>query len=387
MVFTFCCGNDCANLLIGYKIYSKVAGYASLDAGAELLKEDAVFKGASLTKLITSIAALQCKERGLIGLDDPVAEVLPELKDKQILSWDFATSNTPRYRRPIGNITVRMLLTHTSGIGHHWREPMIRRWRTFHGDDPKKLRGTIQEVHGAPLIYEPGSSWRYGGNMDWLGLMVRRLHGNISLETYFNKNIWKRVGLSKPFPVFDLNRHPEYKARLMQGATRSANGMLEPTNLNYAQTSDDEFGGYGLALTAEDFLRVLADLISDAPKLLMADTIKEMFTPQLLPNSPAVRGMIEERALWDGMAGSLSDDGINRGLGAAVSLEEVPAIKQPSNLLFWGGAANAVWFASQEHGVAGLIVLQVLPLGDALCKEIINAWKKDFWERRVGAIK
>jgi len=323
----------------------------------------------------------------LIGLDDLVVNVLPELKDKEILSWDSVTSNMPRYRRTRTKITVRMLLTHTSGIGHHWREPMILRWRKSRGDDPTERRGTIQEVHGAPLIYEPGSSWRYGGNMDWLGLMVRRLNGNMSLETYFNKNIWKRVGLSAPFPIFDLNKHLEYKARLMHGATRTANGLLDPAILKYAETSDDEFGGYGLALTSKDFLLVLADLISDSPKLLSMDTIKEMFTPQFPPNSPVIAAMNEERSFWDGMAGPLSDDGINHGLGAAISLKEVPTIKQPANLFFWGGAANAVWFASREHGVAGLIVLQVLPLGDPVCKDIINAWKKDFWQERLERMK
>lgn len=346
------------------------------------MKENAVFKGASLTKLITSIAALQCIERGLIGLDDVVTKGLPELSDKDILSWDPNSINTPRYQKARTTITVRMLLTHTSGFGHHWREPILRRWRDFHGKDPNNLNGTIQQVHGAPLIYEPGTNWRYGGSMDWLGLMVRRLNEDVSLETYFNENIWKRVGLSAPFPVFDLNKHPEYKARLMKGAKRCPNGVLEPNVLRYAETSDDEFGGYGLALTAQDFLPVLADLISDSPKLLKPETIEEMFTPQFAANSPLTKGMNEDSGIWRGMTGPLSEDGINHGLGAAIAVKAVPEIRQPANLLFWGGAANAVWFASREKGVAGLLVLQVLPLGDPICKKVINAWKKDFWGQR-----
>lgn len=365
----------------GRAIYNKVAGYQSLDPSAKLLRDDAVFKGASLTKLITSIAVLQCIERGLIGLDDVATKILHELKDKEILSWDLNSLNTPRYQKAGTPITVRMLLTHTSGFGHHWREPILRRWREFHSEDPNNLSGTIQQVHGAPLIYEPGTSWRYGGSMDWLGLMVRRLNGNISLETYFIENIWKRVGLSAPFPVLDLNKHSEYKARLMEGAKRCPNGALEPTVLRYAETPDDEFGGYGLALTAQDFLPVLADLISDSPKLLQPETIDEMFTPQLPPNSPLTKGMNEESSIWRGMAGPVSQDGISHGLGAAIAVKAVPEIRQPANLLFWGGAANAAWFASREKGVAGLLVLQVLPLGDPICKDVINAWKKDFWEQ------
>jgi CubicO group peptidase (beta-lactamase class C family) len=368
------------DFFLGRAIYNKVAGYQSLDPSANPLRDDAVFKGASLTKLITSIAALQCIERGLIGLDDAVS-ILPELNDKDILSWDPNSLNTPRYQKARTPITVRMLLTHTSGLGHHWREPILCRWREFRGLDPNNLSGTIQQVHGAPLIYEPGTNWRYGGSMDWLGLMVRRLNGNISLETYFDENIWKRVGLAAPFPVFDLNKHPEYKACLMEGAKRCLNGALERTVLRYAETSDDEFGGYGLALTAQDFLPVLADLISDSPKLLKPETIDEMFTPQLPPNSPLTNGMNEESSIWRGMAGPLSEDGINHGLGSAIAVKAVPELGQPANLLFWGGAANAAWFASREKGVAGLLVLQVLPLGDPICKEIINAWKKDFWEQ------
>lgn len=311
-----------------------------------------------------------------------MTKVLPELNNKEILSWDPAALNTPRYQKARTPITVRMLLTHTSGLGHHWREPILVRWRDFRGEDPFKQSGTVTQLHGAPLVYEPGTSWRYASSMDWLGLMVRRLNGNISLETYFNENIWKRVGLSEPFPIFDLNKHPKYKARLMEGAARTSNGDLEPKVLRYAESPEDEFGGYGLALTAQDFLRVLTDLISDSPKLLRLDIIEEMFTPQLQPHSSATKGLNEEFRIWRGMAGPLADDGINHGLGAAIAVKAVPEINQPANLLFWGGAANAAWFASREKGVAGLIVLQVLPLGDPICKDVINTWKKDFWQLR-----
>ncbi len=195
------------------------------------------------------------------------------------------------------------------------------------------------------------------------------------------ENIWKKVGRSAPFPTFHLSGHPDYKARLMQAAERTSEGGLQPHEFTQGDNAQDQEGGAGLVLTAQDFLPVLADLISDAPKLLKPSTISEMFTPQLSPGSPAIPMLIRLRVAWDTVAGPVAESDVNHGLGGMLVLGEAPEISQPKNLLCWGGSTNMIWFASRDDGVAGFMSTQLSPFGDAKVKELINAWKRDFWSQ------
>jgi hypothetical protein len=85
------------------------------------------------------------------------------------------------------------------------------------------------------------------------------------------------------------------------------------------------------------------------------------------------------QAAWDIVAGPISEDAVNHGLGGLLLLAPVPEIKQPRNILAWGGACNIIWFANKELGVAGFFATQQAPFGNPAVMELVNAWKKDFW--------
>lgn len=361
---------------IGNEIYSKISGYDSLSEDAAPLRADAVLQVASATKLITSIALLQCVERQLIGLDEPISKILPELADKDILTEVSGSDFV--FERSKTEITARHLLSHTSGLGYPFTHPLLQQWT--YSPTGKKEKGSylVTTRYSMPLVFEPGAGWLYGCSLDWAGVAVSRMNNGMSLEDYMIENIWKKVGLSSPFPRFNISKHPEYNARVMQGVAQTSDGNLEPCVWPFSNPEDQE-GGSGLSSTAGDYLAVLSDLVSDSPKLLKAETVSMMFTPQIVPGSPSIPMLLGLRGAWDTVSGPISDDAVNHGLGGLLLLGPVPEINQPKNILAWGGASNVVWFACRDKGVAGFFATQQAPFGNPIITELVNAWKKDFW--------
>lgn len=360
----------------GNEIYSKIAGYDSVLPDASPLREDTVLKLASATKLITSIALLQCIEKGLIELDEPLNAILPEFDGKEILTDVSGSDFTFEQNKTL--VTARNLLSHTSGLGYPFTNKLLglRAQARSH----LKYSYRVTERYNIPLVFEPGTGWLYGCSLDWAGVVVGRLHNGMTLEDYMVENIWKKAGLSAPFPVFNVATHTEYNARIMHGATQTSDGRLEHLETWPFDNVEDQDGGSGLAATAHDYLAVLVDLVSPSPKLLKPATISEMFTPQLTPKSPSTDMLLNLRAAWDTVAGPIEDHGVNHGLGGLLCEIAVPEIGQPANMLAWGGASNIVWWINREVGVAGFFATQQAPFGNPTVTRLVNAWKKDFWE-------
>lgn len=241
---------------------------------------------------------------------------------------------------------------------------------------------TIPQRLAYPLVFEPGTAWLYGCGLDWAGVAVSRLHGGVSLEEYMVEHIWKPVGRTAPFPTFHLARHPEYEARLMQSAQRvPTDGKLKHApDATYCAGLDDDEGGAGLAVTMDDFVAVLGDLVSDTPMLLKPETIAAMLEAQLPRDSLGVTMLKQLRPAWDIVAGSVKSEEVNHGLGGLLTLGGAEELGQPGGLLCWGGSPNIVWFVCRERGVAGFFGTQISPFEDKGVRELVDGWKKDFWE-------
>jgi CubicO group peptidase (beta-lactamase class C family) len=360
--------------ILGTEIYSKLAGYSSLAPDAPPVREDAILKLASATKFITSIALLQCVDKGLIGLDEPLTKILPEFKDKDILThvngpeYTFVKSKTA--------VTARHLLSHTSGLGYRFTHRLLMQRAQLRKDEPQTLK--VPERYDMPLVFEPGTGWLYGCSLDWAGAVVSRLHHGISLEEYLVEHIWKPLGLSAPFPRFNIALHPEYNERLLQGA-KLVNRKLEHQDVWAFDNPEGQDGGSGLSATATDFVAVLADLVSASPRLLKQSTIESMFIPQLVPKSSSMKDLLALRPVWDTVTGPISEDNVNHGLGGILCVGPVPEIGQPPGMLGWGGASNIIWWINRDEGVAGFFATQQSPFGNENVTNLVNAWKRDFW--------
>ncbi|KAL1602387.1 hypothetical protein SLS60_005803 [Paraconiothyrium brasiliense] len=161
----------------GNILYSKADGVASLKEGSEQpFKLDTICWLASMTKLLTSVACLQAVEAGIVDLDKPVADVLPEVGKYGIMT-DFDDEKNEGVFEPHRTpITLRHLLSHTSGYEYDWFNPLLAKWRASRNELPW-TGPTVEDKSTLPLLFEPGTSFRYSGGPDWAGKLLERLTG------------------------------------------------------------------------------------------------------------------------------------------------------------------------------------------------------------------
>src|SRR6202043_3261353 len=196
------------------------------------MSTDTVFRVASMVKLLTSVAALQLVERGKLELDEPASSIDPELAAAQVLTG-FDMKGAPQLRPVQKPITLRNLLTHTSGFSYPLWDSTLVRYLKVAGNDPALPR--------MPLMFEPGSRWAYGGSLDRVGRMVE-IAGGQSLERHFSDHITGPLGMNGT--GFSATAKPRRRrARLYLGGP---NGKLFPEPPEKAKGSQVVSGGGGI---------------------------------------------------------------------------------------------------------------------------------------------
>jgi CubicO group peptidase (beta-lactamase class C family) len=266
--------------------YTKAFGNTSMKSeNAKPLQLNTVMWVASCTKLMTSICALQLVERGQLTLDDPVYEHIPELKDFKILKT-FDDQGKPVEVQHTKPMTLRTLLTHTSGLTYDGMHPKLLAWLAYHGRKPG-VGATILQRFDAPLTFEPGESWMYGSGIDYAGLLIERVTG-LTLEEYMRQNLWEPLGIKDM--TFQLKSRPDMKERMADMSLRDEeSGKVKYTGAMEAYHSPDGdevqdcMGGQGVFTSPEEYLKVIHALLTtdENEKILKKETLKEFFTPQL----------------------------------------------------------------------------------------------------------
>ena len=226
-------------------VYQGAFGSRALPDGAAMTA-DTVFWIASMTKAVTSTAAMQLVEQGKLSLDRPIAETLPELAAPRVLEG-FDSAGEPRLRPARRPITLRHLLTHTAGFGYAIWNPDLARYIEKTGI-PDII--TCQNAAlGLPLIFDPGERWDYGINIDWVGKAVERVSGR-KLGQYFAEHIFAPTGMKDT--GFELTQ--ERRARLAGMHSRGEDGALAAIPFEMPQEPEFEMGGGALYGTAADYL-------------------------------------------------------------------------------------------------------------------------------------
>lgn len=264
-----------------------------------------------------------------------------------------------------GIVTLRHFLTNTSGFAYDQFDPTSFVWRASRGQGPQTNLCKMSNLADQPVVFEPGQSWAYGLGFEWSGELVSRLN-NMSFEDYLQENVWKPLGRSST--TFRPWEHPEIEAREAGMAVRTPDGGLAPVGSILPRPAPDDMGGIGLYSTVDDYVAVLADLISPQPKLLKPETADEFFTPQLGVDSPAWKGLLQSQHIWaplTGLAPDASDEVLRKmdfGLSGVYVVEDTDSL--PAGTLSWWGMPNLTWFANRKVGVAGMLATQLLPPGD-----------------------
>lgn len=388
-----------ASDLTGKLQYWKSFGLQHLDdANSRPLDANPVFWAASCTKLMTTVAAMQAVERGHFTLDEDVTRLLPEWKDVEIITGFEEGSDKPILVKNTTPITLRQMLTHSSGIAYDHFNPILQRYRSWR-NFPFSMKGAgrISENYFYPLTFEPGTAWEYGAGIDWAGIMTRRANGSISLEDYMKKNIWEPLGMVDT--TFHLETRPDMRARWVDMARREGGsdpllGIPSNPDGKIDKSSDRvwpdpieyESGGAGAYTTPADYHKLLRSLCANDGKVLKKETVDEMFKPQLSEASReklnaflstpqmclAVQSPLVPGSELDwGLGGMLTVGPTTYGMGPARS----------RGTMFWSGLPNLFWWMDGGAGLMGTYFSQLMPQGDTRTILMLRKFEVAMYER------
>jgi CubicO group peptidase (beta-lactamase class C family) len=336
--------------------YEGAFGTRDLANGPEMTP-DSIFRLASMTKAVTSTAAMQLVEQGRLQLDQPIGNVLPELAAPQVLEG-FDDSGAPRLRPAKRPITLRHLLTHTAGFGYETWDPDLIRYVKVSGT-PSTSTGKLASLR-LPLVFDPGDRWEYGINIDWAGRAVEAVSGQ-PLEVYFREHIFAPLGMRDTDYVISSAQ----QSRLVTVHQRKPDGSLEPTPAPDPPWREFWSGGGGLYSTGRDYLVFLQMLLNqgrfNGAQLLRPETVALMGRNQI--------GDINAGILKTAMPQRSNDvdffPGIpcKWGLGYMINTEPGPNGRSAGSLT-WAGIFNTYYWLDPEKHVAGVILTQILPFAD-----------------------
>jgi methyl acetate hydrolase len=349
-------------------LYQGAFGVADVSSGRPLAK-DSIFRIASMTKPITSVALMQLVEQGRIGLDDPASKYLPELAELKVFeSFDPATG-AYKVRPASRPATVRHFLTHTSGLAYPFTSEI---WRDF------KPRAGETYPFGGPLLSDPGERWHYSTSTDVVGKLVEAVSGK-KLEDYFREYIFA------PLKMNDTSYNvPEAKGpRLVAQQQRSGERMDGAIVLQQPQlglTIAAPIGGGGLASTADDYGRFMRMWLNggelEGARVLKAETVALMGQNHIGAISvPALKTALPRSADFTFIA----DCRDKWGLGFLITADQVAGKRSPGSLS-WGGINNTFFWIDPTRGIAGTIMMQYLPFADAKALAVYDAFERGTYQ-------
>ena len=348
--------------------YQGAFGRRALPDGAAMTA-DTVFWIASMTKAITSTAAMQLVEQGKLAIDQPIAGILPELASPQVLEG-FDAAGAPKLRPARRPITLRHLITHTAGFVYDiWNVEMGR----YMGVTGVPAIGSCQNAALAlPLVFEPGEKWDYGINIDWVGKAVERASGQ-GLGDYFVEHLFGPIGMRDT--GFRLTQ--DQGTRLVGMHARGAGDALAPIEFGIPQEPEFQMGGGGLYGTSADYLAFQRVFLNqgraDGGQVLRPETVALMAQNAI--------GELNVRLLKTAVPASSNDaeffPGMVKkwGLGFMISTEPVPG-RRSAGSLAWAGLGNTYFWIDPAAGVAGVILMQLLPFADAKALALLDAFEQ-----------
>jgi len=336
-------------------LYEAGFGERSRDSGVAM-SSDTVGWIASMTKAITGTAAMQLVEQGRLMLDTDASAWAPYLGEVQVLEG-FDDSGQPVMRAPKRAITLRHLLTHTSGLGYaRWNE-MIKRYTELKHLPPANtgdLRGLM-----TPLVFDPGEQWLYSSSIDWTGKIIEAVSGE-RLGSYLENNIFDPLGMNST--GFKIS--PEMRTRLAKVHQRRNDGLV-PLNMETKQDPPSDMGGGGLYSTVGDYLKliqmILAEGTGNGNRILNPETIHAMSQNQMgdcrvcrLPSYDLDASLDAE--FFPGIEKSW-------GLTFMINEEDAPTGRSAGSLS-WAGLANSYFWIDPAKGIGGVYLTQIQPFVD-----------------------
>lgn len=339
----------------GKIIYHKAHGSANNEAGRSM-KEDDIFRIASMTKAITSTAVMMLWEEGKFQLDNPISWFIPEFKDMLIFEAINEADSSFTGRPAEKPITIRQLLTHTSGVGYGFIDnDNFRKMYQKAGiidaftSEPVIIEDNVKKLARMPLHFEPGNKFHYAEGLDILGYLIEKLSG-MPLDKYFKERIFDPLGMKDTY--FYL---PNNKAHRLVDLQTLKDGRWE--KVRHHEFYDPEFpvkgaksffsGGGGLSSTAYDYACFLQMYLNKG----------ELNGTRLLSRTTVDITMANH-------IGDFWDQGAYHGLAFGV-VDQAGAEKGGSGsegTFDWGGYFNTQYFADPNEQIIGILMKQTLDI-------------------------
>ena len=350
--------------------FEGAAGKRDLDSGAAMAP-DTVVRIASMTKAITGACAMQLVEQGKLELDAPIAKLLPKLGEAMVFEG-YDADGKPKLRTPKRPITLRHLLTHTSGHTYETWNATIAEYKTK-AAVPALNSGLLASLD-IPLLFDPGEAWEYSISIDWAGLAVEQVSG-LKLADYMQRNLFDPLGMSDTgFRINDGQR-----ARLAQLYGRSKDGNLAPFTREPPQAPEFDGGGGGLFSTVRDYAKFARMILNkgtlDGARVLKPETVALM--------SQNAMGDVNVRRL-PAVAPSLTNpvdfiDGMKWGLTFLINPRPL-ATGRSAGSMAWAGLMNSYYWIDPVKNVAGVYATQILPFCDVKSLKLFQDFETAVYE-------
>ena len=337
-------------------LYHEAFGRMSTAKALEM-KKDTIFNIASMTKAVTSVGVMMLVEEGKLGLDDEVSKYLPQFKAPQVLSKVDVAAGTYETRPATRPITIRQLLTHTSGIGYSWSDPGL---------------ALVQKKTGAadldlPLVNEPGAQWTYGASTRVLGMVIEKISG-LTIDKYLEARILGPLGMKDTTYAVPSSK----TARVVSRNQRTDGKIVEIPNPDPIPPTIR--GDGGLYSTAADYGRFVQMILNQGQlggvRILKEQTVREMSrnqtgnvkvrlqpTAEPLRSKPYPLGAGED--VW--------------GLGFQIAAPAKPAsnMRRPGSMN-WAGINNTFYWIDPEKQIGVIVLMQLLPFYDDAAIKILQ---------------
>jgi len=311
----------------------------------------------SMTKAVTGAAAMQLVEQGRLDLDAPAGEICPQLGEVTVLDG-FDSDRQPLTRPPASPVTLRNLLTHTSGFVYTIWNANAAMWHDVTGvpDVLSLEKASLTE----PLAFDPGTKWEYGIGIDWAGQMVEAVSGQ-TLGEYFAEHLTGPLGMNDT--AFAHTPSMLERASAIHG--RGPDGSLAPIDIPPPENPEFEMGGGGLHGTMSDYGRFIRMILNDGEldgtRVLKAETVQAMSQNHI--GDLRVEMLKTTNPMFSNDAEFFPGEPKTWGLTFQIN-EQAAATGRPAGTLMWAGLANSFFWIDRENGLGGAYLSQILPFGD-----------------------
>jgi CubicO group peptidase (beta-lactamase class C family) len=340
----------------GKVLYDKAFGYANLELKTPMSTQS-IFRIASQTKAVVSVAFLQLVEKGAVGLDDPIEKYFPAFSTQKVIS---GRGDSLQLVDRVRSVTIRDLLTHQSGISSPDEYPTYAYlYKKYNLDKPLNgsyatLTDEVAQIAQMPLMHQPGERFSYGLSTNVIGALIEKISG-LSLDAYLLKNIFEPLGMKDTYFYLPKNKHDRL-VKLYAKNTDTSLALVPPVLFNAdfpLQKNSKYFSAIGgLVSTTHDYAKFLTCLLEGGAlgagkQLLSKRTIDALTTNQLGAKTFIFGGFP-----------SLN----NFGLGVGLTSTKGQVINNASEgSYFWGGAFNTAYMVDPKRKLITLFFFQRTP--------------------------